>query len=77
MIVKLGKYRTNFEYIKTLYLLQKPKEVERWISFLSATIGVPVIVVTWYIGEISGFSDEINAIIEHLKKDYAYKAIEE
>ncbi len=77
MIIKLSKYRANFEYIKTLYLAQKPTDIERWISLIAATIGVPVIVVTCYIGEIGGFTDEINAIIAHLKEDYTYAGIEE
>lgn len=77
MIIRLGHYRTNFSYIKTLYEQQKPDKLEAWISLLAVTTGVPVIVVTWYMGEIIGFTDEVNAIIEHLKKDYAYKEIKE
>lgn len=77
MRIKLSKYRNAEKEIKSLYKLQKPKKVEPWVSMYAACNGVPVVVVTWYVGEVIGFTDEINGIIEHLIKDYSYEGIEE
>lgn len=77
MIIKLGLYRSNFNYIKTLYEQQKPEKIAPWVSLISVTTSIPVIVVYWYMGEIIGFTDEINTAISRLKGDYGYKTIEE
>lgn len=78
MKMQLGKYRNNYDFIKAILLRDKDKpDLIKTLATISAAIGVPVVVVTHYAGEIIGFTPEINESIEKLKVFYGYESIEE
>lgn len=79
MKVEIGLYRNNFDFIKHYYEreIQIHKDVVKIISELSVATGVPVIVVAHYIGEIHGYTDEVNNTIKNLIEFYGYKEIKE
>lgn len=78
MIVFLGRYRTNIPFIKTIYDREiKRHTVERIISECAVSTGVPVIAVTFYVGELYGFTPEIYTMIEKFKTFYNYKEVRE
>jgi hypothetical protein len=70
-MIDLNSYRaTNFEYIKT-WLANKPDSpIKELVSEIALATGVPVIAVSHFIGEIKGFTPELLASIERLKKFY-------
>jgi len=78
MIVELHKYRANIPFIKIMLdrgLGQVP--IISIISLAAVVTGVPVIVVTYYVGEMLGFTLEITTQIERLKVFYKYTKIVE
>ena len=51
------------------------REISYVANLICLATGVPVVVIYYYIGEIIGFTPEINKGIELLKEFYGYKKI--
>lgn len=71
-MIKLNanQYRINIPSIKHLTKeLSKEARLE-FISNLAIITGVPIIIVCCYVGEIYGFTPDLLAKIEYLKKFY-------
>lgn len=70
-------YRSRFEDVKRL-LASKTRnrrinDLRRVAAEIAITTGVPVVVVLVYIGEINGFTDDINAAIKDINDFYGTK----
>lgn len=76
-ILKLGKYRLNFDFIRKLLLNKKPEERRKFISEIAIATCVPVIIVCYYVLEIYGPSEEITSLTERLMKFYNVDKVEE
>lgn len=70
-------YRINVKLIKQLADAQPAEErlQSRYIGLLALTTGVPIIIVACYLGELYGFTEELNAFIERLKAFYKIKQV--
>jgi len=70
-MIDLDYYRINLPWIKS-FLDAKPgwkyQEVVGWIAMGR---DIPIIAVSYFIGELYGFTDEINAKIESDKRFYS------
>lgn len=75
MVLDADKYRVNVKPIKELTIDQTPEERIKFLSMLAVSTGVPIIIVACYVGELYGFSPELNAYIERLKNFYTIKEV--
>lgn len=75
MTIDLNKYRVNIPVIKAWIKQKHGQNPIDFASELAVATNVPIIVVFHYIGEIIGFSDELNDKIEKLKKFYGITKI--
>jgi len=71
MTLDADNYRVNIPAIQQM-LANKTSEKERFemIGTISVALGVPVIIVCNYYGELYGFSEQLHEMIERLKKFY-------
>lgn len=70
-MIDLNKYRnSNFEYIRVCLDNKPTAPLKELVSEIAIGTGVPVIAVSHFIGEIRGFTPELLASIERLKKFY-------
>jgi len=76
MIVKLGTYRKNVEFIRALWD-KGGNTVNDFVPKASIATDVPCIVVAHYLGEYIGFNEELQEKIKVLVDFYGYTAIEE
>lgn len=70
MILDANKYRLNIQSIKELTKDKTTKERLAFIGILAVTTGVPIIIVANYIGEIYGFTPELDKFIVSLMAFY-------
>lgn len=75
MILDAGKYRRCIEAISQLTKDKTAKEQLEMIGKLSVITGVPIIVVAYYMGELYGFSADLDSMIDRLKKFYTIKEV--
>lgn len=71
MTLDCDRYRMNFNKIKILTLDKTPVQRMKMIGILAACLGVPVIVICCYLGELYGFTKEIDDYILFLKDFYS------
>lgn len=64
------KYRINIPNIIYLTKDQTPEERIKYLGRVAVATSVPIIIVCTYIGEVYGFSDELNALVDRLKLFY-------
>ena len=64
-------YRTNVKSIEELLRDKTPQERYDFIGNLAIITNVPIIVVSCYVGELYGFTPELNAFIERMKSFYS------
>jgi hypothetical protein len=71
MTLDADSYRVNVPAIQNM-LKDKESEAERieHLSVISVALGVPIIIVCCYYGELFGFSEPLKDMIERLKKFY-------
>ena len=71
MVLDANTYRVNIPKIK--WVLGGTPEEKRLdkATMLAAAYKVPIIVMLCYVGELYGFSDDLDISIEKLKKFYA------
>ena len=78
MSFKLSTYRNNINFIKLVVDRDKNfKSLSKIVSDISAATHTPAIVVAHFVGEVSGYTEEINELIESLTQFYNYDKIEE
>jgi len=70
MILDADNYRVNIPAIQGLMKDKSEKERFEMIGTISVATGVPIIIVCCYYGELFGFSEPLNEMIERLKKFY-------
>lgn len=70
MVLDCDSYRVNVAQIQTLTAEKSDKERLEMIGSLAVITGVPIIIVTCYLGELYGFSPEIDAKIKRLMSFY-------
>lgn len=70
LTIDLAKYRANVRYITSLTCDKTPEERLSAIGLISLSLNVPIIVVACYIGELYGFSPQLNAFIQRLRDFY-------
>ncbi len=76
MIVDLSHYRVNMPAVQRFCDLRLGDlGVERCMTELAITTSCPCIVIAFYIGELYGFTDEVNRIIKRLTEFYGYTEI--
>jgi len=68
-------YRVNIPSIRLMTEDKTPAERLEYIGNLAVATGVPIIIVLTYIGELYGFSPEIDAKLETLKAFYTVKEV--
>lgn len=68
--IDANKYRINVKAIKLMLDKKKPEERFSHIGKVALASGVPIIIVCYYVGELYGFTDELNQKIDRLKKFY-------
>lgn len=68
-------YRVNIPSIKLLTEDKSPTERLKYIGNIALITGVPIIIVSYYIGEIYGFSDELEAKIKKLMEFYIIEEV--
>lgn len=75
MIVNANDYRVNLKAIELMFESKKTDQERReHIGSVAVATGVPIIVVSQYLGEIYGFTPELEAFMERLK--FFYKITE-
>lgn len=77
MKISLGPYRSNTKFIKYCYDNCKHGDLVRLVSEISASVGIPCIVVNRYLSEIVGVHEKLDNNLETLKKTYSIKEIVE
>jgi hypothetical protein len=75
MILDANAYRVNIPSIRLLTEDKSYDERMSYVGNISVITGVPIIVVLAYIGEIYGFTDEINKKMESLMNFYTVKEV--
>lgn len=73
MILELDRYRINIPYIKAI--IDRDGFSHHTVAMVSATLGVPVVAVYHYVGELYGFTDDIHDKIKKLVEFYRYEEI--
>ena len=76
MIIDLDRYRHANQKQIALHLRNRPNaDPLSLLSELAIITGVPIIAVCYMVGEIVGFSDNLLAKIERIKKFYRYEGV--
>ena len=70
MVLDADNYRVNVPAIQNM--LKDKSEQERFdmLGTVSVALGVPIIIVCNYYGELFGFTEQLHEMIERLKKFY-------
>jgi hypothetical protein len=71
MILNANDYRINIKSIKLLF--DTKEEYSKKLDFIGSVAiatAVPIVVVCYYMGELYGFTDELNAKIDRLRQFY-------
>lgn len=76
MRINLNHYLIGKAFIQSWFLNNSKDDPEHAISFLACVTFTPIVVVAFYVGEISGWSKETLDVIDRLIKFYNYKYIE-
>jgi hypothetical protein len=71
MIVNANDYRVNMKSIELMFKAKKD-DIERreFIGSVAVATGVPIIVVAQYLGEIYGFTPQLDSFMDRLKHFY-------
>lgn len=75
MIVDIEKYALNRPFIRTWIEQNRNIDLKKAIGILASSIGVPCIVVAYYLGEVSGWPLEIEESIQTYMKFYRYDEV--
>lgn len=75
MTLDANIYRLNTKSIELLTIEKTPQERMEFIGNLAIITGVPIIVVACYMGELYGFTDELNNKIKRLMDFYTIKEV--
>jgi len=70
MVLDANSYRVNTATIRLLTEDKSPKERLNYAGNISIVTNVPIIVVVCYLGEMYGFSDELNEKLASLMSFY-------
>ena len=76
MIIKLDDYTVNRKPVREFIEANKELDFNELLKRLVIITSCPVIVVSYFIGEVIGFTPEIKERIETLTKFYDYEKIE-
>jgi hypothetical protein len=77
MRVEIGRYRNSKDFILYLWNKDKSNDHNSFVANAAVATGVPCIVVAHFLGEIIGFTPEVNAIMKRLTKFYGYTEVVE
>lgn len=75
MVLDCDTYRVNVVSIKALLDDKTDAERLEMIGSVAVITGVPIIVVGCYMGELYGFTDELNTVIDRLMHFYTIKSV--
>jgi len=75
VVLDIELYRINKKFIHSYYENHKDEDIYKIISSLSVSTMVPCVAVAYYIGEISGWPEEVIDTIKRLTKFYGYSKI--
>jgi hypothetical protein len=75
MVLDVELYRINRKFIHSYYEDHKDEDINRMISSLSVSTMVPCICVAYYVGEVSGWPEEVIETIKRLTKFCGYSKI--
>ena len=77
MIVDADSYRVNMKEISLMFK-NKKDDIERreFIGAVAVSTGVPIIVVAQYLGEIYGFTPQLDKFMDRLKHFYKITELE-
>lgn len=75
MRLDLNHYRVNIPTVKSWIISRPETNPEDMIGEMSVATNVPIIAICYYVGEIVGFTPELEARIERLKTFYGVKEI--
>lgn len=75
MTLDANIYRLNTKSIELLTIEKTPQERMEFIGNLAIITGVPIIIVACYMGELYGFTDELNNKIKRLMDFYTIKEV--
>lgn len=75
MTLDANIYRLNTKSIELLTREKTPQERMEFIGNLAIITGVPIIIVACYMGELYGFTDELNNKIKRLMDFYTIKEV--
>lgn len=75
MKLELYKYRSIIPFVQYKLNQNVHTDINQLASEIAAACHAPVAAVYVFIGEIQGFSDEINGSLERIKQFYGYESI--
>jgi hypothetical protein len=76
VVINLDHYRTNIPAVKRhCDGFLKEMSVDRCVTEIAISTHCPCIVIAHYVGELYGFTDEVNDVIDRLTKFYGYTEI--
>jgi hypothetical protein len=75
VILDIDRYSANKEFIQDYYRGHKDEPLTRMIALLSTSTMVPCVVVSYYVGEVAGWPEEVVDSIKRLTEFYDYDDI--
>lgn len=75
MIEDLNTYKVQKKHAQRWFLEKGNGDVDRAISTIAIMTSCPCIVVTYWIGEVNGWSIEVKEAIDRLMDFYGYEKI--
>lgn len=75
MTLDADHYRVNIPSIKLILEDKTPVERAEFIGNIAVITGVPIIIVACYVGEIYGFTSELDQMIQRLMSFYTIKEV--
>lgn len=70
MKLDLDKYRVNIAPIKMLLDTKEPEDRVKFISAIAVSTGCPIVAVCHFVGELYGYTAELEEKIDLLSKFY-------
>lgn len=75
MVVDIDKYKANKEFVQRWLTKHQDKPIGPSIASMAVATMVPCIVVAYWAGEVTNWSQEVIYTIQRLKEFYGYHEV--